>query len=44
MSETMRMWVEVGFNILYLIVIWGLVIAMTVQRERVAPEERRVAD
>lgn len=43
MSETMRMWVEVGFNIFYLVAIWGLVIAMTVQRDQVAPADRKVA-
>ena len=39
----MRMWVEVGFNIIYLLVVWGLVIAMTIQRDRVAPADRQVA-
>lgn len=43
MSEELRMWVEVTFNIAYLIAIWGLVITMTVQRERVAAADRRVA-
>jgi hypothetical protein len=43
MSETMRMWVEIGFNIAYLVVIWGLVITMTLQREQVAPADRKVA-
>lgn len=37
------MWTEISFNIAYLIVVWGLVIAMTRRRTRVAPEERRVA-
>lgn len=43
MSEAARMWVEVVFNIAYLIAIWGIVIAMAVQRDRVAPADRRVA-
>ena len=43
MSEAARMWVEVIFNVAYLIAIWGIVIAMTVQRDRVAPQNRRVA-
>lgn len=43
MSESARMSVEVIFNVAYLIVIWGIVIAMTVQRDRVAPQDRRVA-
>jgi hypothetical protein len=37
------MWVEVLFNVAYLLVIWGLVAAMTRHRDRVAPEDRRVA-
>jgi hypothetical protein len=43
MSESARMWVEVIFNVAYLIAIWGIVIVMTVQRARVAPQNRRVA-
>ena len=43
MSEAMRMWTEVSFNVIYLIVVWGLVIVMTLQQSRVAPENRRVA-
>lgn len=39
MSETMRMWIEVGFNISYLVVIWGLVGAMWARRETVPPEQ-----
>ena len=44
MSESARMWVEISFNIVYLIAVWGIVIAMTLQKDRVAPENRRVAD
>ena len=44
MSETALMWTEVIFNVAYLLVIWGLVIAMTHRRDRVAPEDRRVAE
>ena len=44
MSESTRMWVEVSFNVAYLIAVWAIVIAMTVQKDRVAPENRRVAD
>lgn len=40
MTETMRMWTEITFNIGYLIVIWGLVIAMTRQQTHVAPQKR----
>ncbi len=43
MPESVRMWVEIGFNITYLIIVWGLVIAMIVNRDRVAPEDRRAA-
>ncbi|GAB4562661.1 MAG: hypothetical protein Kow0047_10930 [Anaerolineae bacterium] len=43
MSETTRMWVEVTFNIIYLIVVWGLVIAMTRRMARVAGRDRPVA-
>ena len=44
MSESTLIWIEIAFNVLYLVVIWVLVIAMTVNRERVAPQNRRVAD
>lgn len=37
MSETMRMWTEIGFNLSYLVVVWGLVITMWVRREEVPP-------
>lgn len=43
MSEAMRMWVEVIFNIGYLIVVWGLVILMARRQSSVAPENRAVA-
>jgi hypothetical protein len=38
------MWMEITFNIAYLIVIWGLVIAMYSRRHLVNPENQRVAD
>jgi len=37
----MRMWVEILFNIAYLIVIWGLVITMILLKDRVASENRK---
>ena len=40
MTESMRMWIEVIFNTLYLITIWGLVIAM-LRREPGLPEAHR---
>ena len=43
MSEDARMWMEIVFNLAYLVAIWALVAAMTVQRDRVASENRRVA-
>jgi hypothetical protein len=44
MSEELRMWVEVAFNVIYLVVIWGLVLAMARNRTKVAPQNRRAAD
>lgn len=37
MSEALRMWVEIVFNILYLIVVWALVALMIAKRNQVAP-------
>jgi hypothetical protein len=43
MSEAMRMWVEIIFNIGYLIAVWTLVALMVRHRANVAPENRAVA-
>lgn len=43
MSESTLIWFEVIFNIAYLIAIWGIVIMMTLHRDRVAQQDRRVA-
>lgn len=43
MSESARMWMEVTFNVAYLIVVWGLVITMKRREWAVAPEDLRVA-
>lgn len=43
MSETARMWMEITFNVAYLIVVWGLVITMKRREWAVAPEDSRVA-
>jgi hypothetical protein len=43
MSETARMWMEVTFNVAYLIVVWGLVATMALRREEVALQDRPVA-
>jgi hypothetical protein len=37
------MWMEVTFNITYLVVVWGLVIVMVYQRDRVAAADQKVA-
>ena len=44
MSDSMRIWVEIIFNITYLIVIWGLVITMFRRRGELSGERRRLAD
>ena len=43
MSESMRIWVEVVFNVTYLIVIWTLVAMMARRQTTVAPADRPVA-
>jgi hypothetical protein len=43
MSEDMRMWVEVVFNIGYLFVVWGMVILMIRRQNRLAPQDIHLA-
>jgi hypothetical protein len=43
MSEELRMWVEVLFNISYLVVIWSMVVLMLLRRDQVAGENRGLA-
>ena len=43
MPENVRMWVEISFNITYLIVVWGLVVAMMRHQSNVTPQKRAVA-
>ena len=43
MPETIRMWIEVSFDILYLIAVWALVFTMYRRRSVVRTENRRVA-
>lgn len=43
MSEILRMWIEIGFNVTYLVVVWGLVVVMIRRKPVVAPEERQAA-
>lgn len=42
MSESARMWMEISFNVLYLIVVWGLVIAMIRCQPDVPEEDKPV--
>jgi hypothetical protein len=42
MPEAIRMWIEVAFDTVYLIVVWGLVVAMFRRRSVVRPDDRRV--
>jgi hypothetical protein len=44
MSEAMRMWMEIGFNIAYLMAIYLIVALMFMQRDRVAPDDVPVAN
>lgn len=44
MSETMRMWVEIIFNITYLVVVWGLGITLWLKRGSLAPSARHQSD
>jgi hypothetical protein len=44
MSESMLIWMEIIFNITYLIVVWGLVIAMFARRGELSGQRRRLAD
>ena len=43
MPETIRMWIEVSFDIIYLIVIWIMVSMMFRNRSVVTPDNQRVA-
>lgn len=42
MSETLRMWMEITFNILYLITVWALVIAMQRRLNQTRSPDTRV--
>lgn len=42
MSETMRMWVEIIFNVTYLLAVWGLVIVMIRNLGRLPHKEQRL--
>jgi hypothetical protein len=43
MTEEMRMWVEVIFNLCYLAVVWGMVFLMVQRRQQVEPKNRPLA-
>jgi hypothetical protein len=43
MPETVRIGVEIAFNVTYLVVIWALVIMMARRLPQVAPTDRAVA-
>jgi hypothetical protein len=43
MSESARMWVEIAFNVTYLVVIWTLVVLMIRRLPTVTPADRPVA-
>jgi hypothetical protein len=43
MSDSARMWMEIVFNVFYLIVVWWFVVAMARRRSRVLPEDETVA-
>ncbi len=43
MSESMRMWVEISFNVVYLVVIWWMVVRMARRMDAVARADQPVA-
>lgn len=44
MSELARMWMEISFDVLYLIVIWALVILMANRKDWVSEEDKKAAN
>jgi len=44
MSEELRMFVEIGFNILYLIVVWTMNGVMSMQMDKVPQKDQKVAN
>lgn len=44
MSASMLMWLEITFNLTYLLVVWGLVVAMFRRRSELSGSRRRLAD
>lgn len=43
MPESVRMWTEITFNVVYLVVVWGLVAAMARRRSTVPSDSRNTA-
>lgn len=43
MSETVRMWIEVGFNVSYLVVVWTLTAMMATRQHIVASRDHSIA-
>jgi hypothetical protein len=43
MSETLLMWLEIGFDLAYLITIWALLAVMYKKRNKVMPANKKVA-
>jgi hypothetical protein len=44
MSDSLRLFVEISFNILYLVVVWMMTVIMSMQLNRVTKENRSVAN
>ncbi len=44
MPENVKMWVEISFNVTYLVVVWSLVVMMRQRRSLVADSDRRIAE
>jgi hypothetical protein len=44
MSPELRMWIEISFNVLYLLVVWAMVILMTRRLDEVARENYAIAN
>ena len=42
MNETAQMWMEISFNILYLVMIWWLVVAMLRRQPAAAEKDQKI--
>ncbi len=42
MTQSMRMWGEISFNLAYLLTLWGLVIAMNLRQDQLLPTARQM--